>query len=424
MKEYLKQTQRWLVLVLQSLVLAACVKTLELPSVTEPTLSGPERRLLVTFVDREISRSLPGNPQDRYQSRGQYRNTSWSIRIADHLAERYHLRFVAAWPVTTIGEACVVYEVPPDEPLEETLASLARDPEVASAQTMRTFRVMGQQAGPTSYNDPYFRLQKDLQAMRIDLAHRLATGKGVRIAVIDSGIDAQHPDLVRRVAFSENLATQTPGEPVDDIHGTAVAGVIAAQPDNGIGIVGIAPGVELYGLRACWPERRGSAASSCNSFTLALALNEAIRRKVDIINLSLTGPGDPLLTRLIRVALERGILIVAADSGKSDAFPARVPGVIAVGSAQDQTSKPAFSSLTAPGTAILTTLPQARYDFMSGSSFAAPHITGILALMREVRPSLTGPEALAVLKTAALDTQYGVDACQALTHLRGSGSCP
>jgi len=153
-------------------------------------------------------------------------------------------------------------------------------------------------------------------------------------------------------------------------------------------------------------------------------LNEAIRRKVDIINLSLTGPGDPLLTRLIQVALERGILIVAADSGKADAFPARLPGVIAVGSAQDQTSKPASSTLTAPGTAVLTTLPQARYDFMSGSSFAAPHITGILALMREVRPSLTGPEALAVLRMAALDGQLGVDACQALTRLRGSGACP
>ena len=408
------------------LLLAACARPPDFPAVTAAATDGEERRILVTFVDRSIGRSLPGNPQDRYQSRGLYQSSSWSSRLAGDLAERYQVRFVAEWPVTSIGEACVVYEVPPQQNLAATLARLAKDPTVVSAQTMRTFRVLGQPAPPTlPYNDPYFRLQKDVQAMRIGKAHRIATGRGVRIAVIDTGIDGTHPDLLRQVALSENLAEQTPGEAVDDAHGTAVAGVIAARSDNGIGIVGIAPGAELFGFRACWPEHRGSTAALCNSFTLALAVNEAIRHHADIINLSLVGPEDPLLARLIQYALAQGILIVAADPGTAGSFPARLANVIPVRSiaAGPAALSPPKDVVAAPGSAILTTLPQARYDFMTGSSFAAPHVTGVLALMREVRPKLTGEEAMSVFRTAASKDQPVIDACLALAQLRGSDDC-
>ena len=119
-----------------------------------------------------------------------------------------------------------------------------------------------------------------------------------------------------------------------DKHGTAIAGVIAARANNGMGIVGIAPGAKLIALKACWPTPSGSIEAVCNSFTLALAINTAIKMGVDILNLSLTGPEDPLISKLLKIATGRGIVVVAADPGTSSPtahrFPALMEDVIAV----------------------------------------------------------------------------------------------
>ena len=404
-------------------LLMGCAQVLTPLAITETPKE--ENRLLVTFVDREIGRSLPANSQDRYQARGLYDNTSWSQRIANELAERYQLRYVAAWPITELGESCVVYGVPPGLSLETTIANLKRDPRVASAQTMRTFRVTGQSRTEAPvYTDPYYKLQKNVDAMRINDAHRVSTGRGVRIAVIDSGIDRDHPDLSGKIVFAENLVRRAADEREDDIHGTAVAGVLAAKPGNGVGIVGVSPDAELLGFRACWPEKPGMAEAVCNSFTLALAVNEAIRHQADIINLSLTGPDDPLLARLLTRASDHGIMIVAADTGQGG-FPAGQPGVVAVRTAKSTPPNRdgLNNELTAPGTGILTTLPPARYGFMSGSSFAAPHIAGLLALMKEVKPDITEPEALSILHSADQDNNLGIDACRSLARLKRKQDC-
>jgi subtilisin len=414
------------------MAMAGCLPEPRFPSLDEASVSNGERRILVTFVDRSIRREVPGSSQDRYLPRGYYANSSWSSRVARELAERHHLRLVAAWPVTALGVACVVYEVPAGRNLDAAVRAVSRDPRVESVQTMRIFRAMGQpESGASPYSDPYYRLQKDMQAMNIAAAHRFATGRGVRVAVIDSGVDSGHPDLERRVAVSENLAVRQPGENTQDIHGTAVAGIIAAEARNGIGIVGIAPDAKLLALRACWPEQPGSATALCNSFTLALAVNEAIRLEAQILNFSLTGPDDPLVGRLIRAALERGILVVASDPGGSGAgsgFPAHLDGVLAV---RPQTPGrlqplPKDAALAAPGSDILTTLPHGTYDFVSGSSFAAPHITGVLALMRELQPHLTRGEAWAAFRSAIGadgSPSRGVDACLALAPFRDVRDC-
>jgi subtilisin family serine protease len=405
------------------MLMMGCAPTLTPIAITETPKE--ENRVLVTFVDREIGRSLPANPQDRYQARGLYENTSWSQRLAEELAQRYRLRYLAAWPITELGESCVVYAVPPELSLETTITNLKRDPRVASAQTMRTFRVTGQMTpGAANYADPYFKLQKNVDSMRISEAHRLSTGRGVRIAVIDSGIDRDHPDLSGKVVFAENLARRAADEREDDIHGTAVAGVLAAKPGNGVGIVGVSPDAELLGFRACWPERPGMAEAVCNSFTLALAVNEAIRHQADIINLSLTGPEDPLLARLLTRASDHGILVVAADAGQGG-FPAGQHGVVAVRASKSTPSNQVGLSneLSAPGTGILTTLPPARYGFMSGSSFAAPHIAGLLALMKEVKPDLTEAEALPILHSSEQGDSMGIDACRSLARLNRKQDC-
>lgn len=344
-----------------------------------------ERRLLVTFVDRTINRNLPGNAQDSYRLRGQYNNSSWSERVARHLAERYQLQFVAQWPVTELGVSCVVYGVPETLPLLQVMTALQKDQDVSSVQQMQTFNVLGNQHSAIKpYSDPYLHLQIGFQSLGIAELHKFSTGQGIRIALIDTGVDVDHPDLKGQISYSENVAPEPGDHSLAELHGTAVAGVLSARADNGIGIAGIAPEAEILAFRACWPDNPGSLAARCNSFTLALALNQAIRLKSRIINLSLSGPEDPLLKMLIEKALSEGIIVIAAVPGKDQigSFPANVPGVLAVGRGGEAENL----SFIAPGQDILTTVPHGAYDFMSGSSFATPHVAGLIALLLQLHP--------------------------------------
>ncbi|MFO1417509.1 MAG: S8 family serine peptidase [Methylotetracoccus sp.] len=284
---------------------------------------------------------------------------------------------------------------------------------------MQSFHVMS----TTSGNKDHSNLQAGLRDMNVEPIHRIATGRDVRIAIVDTGID-DHRGPRRSGDSSENFVPTSPNT-ADDIHGTAVAGVIAAAADNGQGIVGVAPGAKLIGLKACWQSGPGTADAVCNSFTLALALNTAITLKPDILNLSLVGPPDPLLKRLLERALADGMIVVASapsDGPSKDAFPASVNGVIAVRSAASGT--PAGKALAAPGNEILTTLPHGTYNFMSGSSFAAAHVSGLIALLLELDPKLTAPQISALLKNPGNATAVaGIDACGIVTTMRPGAGC-
>jgi subtilisin len=373
-----------LLVVLVALLTAGCAGRADYSRLGDSP-SADERRLLVTFVDRTINRSLPGNAQDSYRLHGQYSNSGWSERVAHALAERYQLQFIAQWPVTELGVSCVVYEVPETLPLLQVMNALQKDRDVSSVQQMQTFNVLnGMHSAIKPYSDPYLQLQTGFQSLGIEKLHRFSTGQGIRIALIDTGVDVDHPDLKGQISYSENVAPEPSDHDLAEIHGTAVAGVLSARADNGIGIAGIAPEAEILAFRACWPDKPGSLAARCNTFTLALALNQAIRLKSRIINLSLSGPEDPLLKMLIEKALSEGIIVIAAVPGKdqSGSFPADIPGVLAVGRGGEAT-KPSF---IAPGQDILTTVPHESYDFMTGSSFATPHVAGIIALLLQLHP--------------------------------------
>jgi len=147
------------------------------------------------------------------------------------------------------------------------------------------------------YNPIFLKQEKHFSART--MVHALSTGRKVHVAIIDSGVDDAHPDLAQAVQARANFVDGRAW--VAELHGTAVAGLVAARADNGIGIVGIAPDAQLYALRACWEVSASS--TLCNSLSLAKALSFAIERKADVINMSLSGPTDLLLGRLIDVAL-------------------------------------------------------------------------------------------------------------------------
>src|SRR5690606_6040813 len=134
----------------------------------------------------------------------------------------------------------------------------------------------------------------------------------------------------------------------------------------------------------------GAPTSVCNTYTLARALDHAIVSGARILNLSLAGPEDPLLTRLLQRAEADGILVVAAaDEGPELSYPAALPTVLAVRAlAPEPSRKRAEREVAAPGAEVLTTAPGGRFDFFTGSSFAAAHASGVAALVLEREPQL------------------------------------
>ena len=183
---------------------------------------------------------------------------------------------------------------------------------------------------------------------------------------------------------------------VPETHGTEVAGLIAARADNALGIAGVAPQARLLALRACWQDDRNGRAR-CNSFTLAKALQFAIDQRAQVINLSLGGPRDVLLGRLVDVALARGASVVAAvDPRAPDAgFPASLPGVIAV--AGDPSRALPIRAFLAPADALPTTTVDGGWGLVNGTSFAAAQVSGLIALLRDAAPKLRGPRCVTPL---------------------------
>lgn len=294
-------------------------------------------------------------------------------RTAAAVARSYGLHLAVDWPMPALGLDCYVMDVP--EPLQplEVATRVSREPGVAWAQPMGVFRTLG--AG-----DPLMAQQPAAVEWHLDDLHRTATGRDVRVGVVDSGVQADHPDLLDQVAEQVNLVTDRPLVP--ELHGTAVAGIIAAREGNRVGIAGVAPLARIVGLRACW--QLSASDTRCNSLSLALALSAAIERNVQVINMSLAGPQDRLIQRFIETAQDRGIAVVAARDGaaRDGGFPASMKGVIAV---SETPPPPTSHGVAAPGIDVLTTLPPSRWGIVSGSSYAAAHVSGLVALVLDAR---------------------------------------
>ena len=372
-------------------------------------------RLIVVTFEAGAQRGLPrpGSTGKGYRGSSRaYKTLPTSVRTSNKLAESYGLVRVDDWPIALLDVHCVVYAVSGELPIGEIIQEMEDDPRVKTVQPLHEFRVLGQ------YDDPYLSHQTGLAQMQIERAHTLATGDGVRVAVIDTGVDLDHPDLKRTIQLARDcVATPRSGRCRDaesdhasfssDAHGTGVAGVIASLAGNGEGIVGVAPGVELLALKACWyPRALGGVATGtgavCNTFTLAKAIQLAIDEGADILNLSLTGPRDPLLHEMIGKSLDLGAIVVGAvraedvENGVANGFPGSHDRVITVETtassnarfAADVVRQPPAQGdpLRAPGDNILTTQPGGKYDFVTGSSFAAAHVSGLAALLLERDP--------------------------------------
>ncbi len=336
----------------------------------------------------------------------------WRALVAE-LERFFGLELLYAWPMLSLEDQCLVFALPAERGRAEMIDMLAADRRISAVQPVLPFRTLG-----SPWNDAYAHLQPSLESLGLAAAHRVATGRGVRIAMVDTGVDVLHPDLAGRIALARSFVPRGEETFSSDVHGTAVAGVLGAVAGNGIGVVGVAPGAEIEALKACWPEPPGARQAACDSYTLARALDFAITRRSRVLNLSLGGPFDGVLARMLARAEELGILaLAAADPDPGLAFPASLPSVLGIAALGATGQAPASAELVAPADDLLTTGPEGAYDFFSGSSFAAAEASGVAALLIESRPDLGPAELRQLLIDGARPAPAGppeLSACGAL----------
>lgn len=402
------------------LALAGCASA---PGPAAAGASGAERLVLVTLRNQTVP-AVPraGSTVRAYEVPSSYAVAPATRADAKALAAAHGLREVSAWPIGLLGVHCVVFELPDAARREQVLEQLRRDHRVESAQPLQSFRTLS-----TTTNDPYRALQRNLDLMNVTGAHAWSRGEGVRVGVIDTGVDVKHPDLSGRIVRQENFVDDGTASGADR-HGTAVAGIIAAIENNNQGIIGVAPAARVYSLRACWPEPANDASAFCSTLTLAKAIAAAIESRMEVVNLSLTGPADPLLTRLVEVGLQRGIVFVGATpEAPGSSFPTGIAGVISVGVSGSRSSADAM--LFAPGEEVLTLVPNGRYDFLSGSSLAAASVSGGIALLLARDRSLRSDSARELLARSSrlINTTQGeaatINLCAALATLIRQPGC-
>lgn len=389
------------ILVAVMAVLSACASSRPMmPSdshVSPGQISGPDvsamdsQRDIVLAVANPLEppgmhagASLLGYVPSRHYGAGQR-----AVSTLAALKQGYGLREITGWPIKALDLYCVVLEPPPGVARDALLRALAKDKRVQLAQPLQSYSVYADRPKDAHhYNDPYVSLQRGFVETDAALAQGLSQGSGVHIAVVDTGVDMMHLDLQGRIRDVHNMVDDDASTFNRDSHGTEVAGVIAANADNHQGIVGMAPKAILSVYKACWYAPAPRAGARCNSFTLAKALAGIIDTDARIVNLSLGGPADPLLHMLLAKLLSQGRIVIAAlpPDGVLNGFPDNAPGVIVVRTSGSSAAP--YGVLSAPGNDILTTQPGGGYDFTSGSSMAAAHVTGIVALLLALAPKL------------------------------------
>jgi hypothetical protein len=417
-----------------AMMLSACARLRPAPPVDDHAATGASSVAGVSSMDsqRDIvlavanPRAPPathaGSSLLGYVPAGNYGVGQRAASTLAALKKTYGWHEVTGWPIKALDLYCIVLTPPPDMPRDTLLKALAADPRVRLAQPLQDYSAYSDRPPQDAhrYNDPYADLQRGFIETDAALAHNVSQGAGAEVAIIDTGADLAHPDLQGRIRDTRNLVDGDSAAFDRDNHGTEVAGVIAAIANNHQGIVGMAPKAVLSVYKACWYPPAPRASARCNTFTLAKALAAVIDTRTRIINLSLGGPADPLLDQLLARLLDQGRIVITAmpPDGNVGGFPDSAPGVIVVRTSSASKAPPGV--LSAPGDDILTTQPGGGYDFTSGSSMAAAHVSGITALLLSIAPGLDARSVhdLLLQSSRVSDGTLQVNAASAIARLR------
>jgi subtilisin family serine protease len=346
----------------------------------------------------------------------------------DAIAARHRMTRLETQSFRLIGRTLHRWRLDAGGTVADMIRGLAREQQIAGAQPLYLYELSQDMSGSTVglVNGDQYAPEK----LGLTEAHRLATGNRVLVAVIDSGVDASHPDLAGAVV--DNLDAANDNAPHQ--HGTGMAGAIAAHRS----MLGTAPRVGLLTVRA-FSSRPNTADGT--TFNIIKGLDWAVERGARVINMSFAGPADPRLRDALARVAKRGVVLVAAagNAGPQSPplYPAADPNVIAV-TATDMDDKlfsganrGAHIAVAAPGVDILAPSTGGTYQFTTGTSVASAQVSGVVALLIERNPALTPGDVRRILTRTAKpigprgsEREFGaglVDAYQAVSSARSSG---
>lgn len=329
---------------------------------------------------------------------------------AQALAQRLRLVQLESFSLGLSNTTIFRWRIPDRRSVPAVIRALEADGSgsVRNAQPNYLFKlsqdVKPQPAALTTSTGESIRLQYALGKLKLEQAHSIAKGDKILVAVIDSGVDADHPELAGMVADQLD-AVGGPG-PKAHSHGTGIAGTIVAQAK----MRGVAPSARVLAVRAFGgPTGDGDA----TTYAILKGLDWAHVKGARVVNMSFAGPQDPAISRSIAAAREKGMVLVAAagNEGPRSAplYPAADPNVIAVTAtdAQDRlfarANRGKHIAVAAPGVDILLPIPNGAYNVSSGTSFSAAFVTGTVALMFERKPDLSPDDVRRVLTATATD---------------------
>lgn len=313
-----------------------------------------------------------------------------SVAEADELARRHGLTRVASENFPLIGATFGLFRITDGRAYETVRREFATDASVRSVQANFRYMLQDQKAAAPTEGDP---AQYALTKLRLPQAHTLAHGANVTVAVIDSGIDASHPELANSIADNFD-ALGSPEGP--HVHGTGIAGAIVAHAR----LMGSAPEARIIAIRAFGGATGGAQSSS---YIILRSLNYAAEHGAQIVNMSFAGPKDAVIERAIAATAARGLVLIAAAGNAGEKspplYPAANPNVIAVSATDRQdklfsaSNRGNYIALAAPGVDIFLPAPDGKYQMTSGTSFSAAYVSGVAALLLERNYTLK-PEAL------------------------------
>ncbi len=295
----------------------------------------------------------------------------------------------------------------PESMTPQQALQMAMDPRIARAQPdYLYYPAVGpnEKANEVAVDDE---LQYAFSKLGLSGQQVSTTGKGVALAVIDSGVNADHPALVGKVAQRYSAFADLPSEQMNKDHGTAVASIIS----GGDGMKGVAAGVDLMSAQVFRYGEGGGVRA--DSFDIVRGIDWAVANGARVLNLSFAGAKDPLLEEALSKAEQKGIVIVAAagneGEGAPTAYPAGYASTIAVTATDVEDTLYSFANrgghveLSAPGVDVLVATGEAGYGLQTGTSMATAYIAGSVALMLEREPTLGVAQVKARLAKSAMD---------------------
>ncbi len=324
----------------------------------------------------------------------------------DQLIATNKLERISSWKFKLTDSILYRYRITDGRPVQTIIAALEKNSNILSAQPNYIYTLQQVITAPevlkTSEPTPISKAssaslpsQYTVNIMHISEAHKLAKGTNVLISVIDSAIDKNHPELLGTITETFDPIG---GEAKPDSHGTAMSGALSAHGQ----LTSIAPDAKIIAVRAfegkdAQPEAIKSGTQG-TTFHILRGLDWSYEQNARIVNMSFAGPKDPALSRMIALAKDKRMVVIAAagNAGSTSAplYPAADPNVIAVTATDPenklytQSNRGKYITVAAPGVDVLVAAPNGAYDFSTGTSVATAHVSGVVALILQRQPNL------------------------------------